>query len=753
MDVKEQMKINVVTKTNVLDILVQKREKEHKSKSETDACSVDKVAPAAKKVKADKASVEQDDDADADADADMALDFIRSGEVGISGGGSSGSINNPAAVAEHFSKMGFSKDEVAAALASTNQNVCDAVLLLSKPTGSGPADIGGWKPKSPVEPALQNKLCAAAAGGKLDDVRVLVVENGANPGVPGDDPLLLPMYFAAKGGHVDVVTLLLKYGADVHIARIDCGATSLFLAAQQNHVVLVATLLKQNADPNLATTDDGQTPLSIASQQGHLLVVAMLLAHNADPNLADTDDGHTPLWIASGSGKADVVEMLVKHKADPNKGTRDDGSTPLLIAAQFNNANVIATLLKHSNANPNQSTTDKWGATPLCIAAGGGHVEVVTELLNSSKTNADKPMVDDGSTAVCMAAQEGHAGIVEMLLKVGKADPNQARTDSGATPLCMAAQEGHVDVVAVLLNVGKADPNLEMTDGPSPLDIAEEAGHKEIAHLLRQEGGRVSSNTADMIATQAAKRNQLPDITLKTSTGDYTAKFVVWAGGEFQYPRSIPHTLRVGHGTGYASYADLPRGKHVVIGGSESGIDITHFLVGLGDTVTILDADAPWNSHESDSSYGLSPYTFDRLRTLQASGKVTFIAERADSITPTEIKTKSHTLSLTNLAIDATGFDITKSIAGKLFNFEDGVPRITRLDESTVCENVFLVGPHVQHNRAVFCFIYKYRQRFAVVAKEMLARLGAKGAPIIQEYAKKNFLLEDLSECDSACAC
>ena len=35
------------------------------------------------------------------------------------------------------------------------------------------------------------------------------------------------------------------------------------------------------------------------------------------------------------------------------------------------------------------------------------------------------------------------------------------------------------------------------------------------------------------------------------------------------------------------------------------------------------------------------------------------------------------------------------------------VPQITRYDESTVVKNVFLVGPHVQHDGAVFCFIYK----------------------------------------------
>lgn len=143
------------------------------------------------------------------------------------------------------------------------------------------------------------------------------------------------------------------------------------------------------------------------------------------------------------------------------------------------------------------------------------------------------------------------------------------------------------------------------------------------------------------------------------------------------------HTIRVGHGAAYSSYADLPRGKHVVIGGSESGMDVAHFLVGLGDEVTVIDPSAPWGRRESDSSYGLSPYTFDRVVELKASGKVTFVDERAETITATTVTTKSHTIEVAHPAIDATGFDISKSLAGQLFEFDDeGMPNITENDES-----------------------------------------------------------------------
>ena len=66
--------------------------------------------------------------------------------------------------------------------------------------------------------------------------------------------------------------------------------------------------------------------------------------------------------------------------------------------------------------------------------------------------------------------------------------------------------------------------------------------------------------------------------------------------------------------------------------------------------------------------------------------------------------------------------------------------------------NIFLTGPNITHGKAVFCFIYKYRQRWAVVAEEILKRLG-KQHKVIEYYAEKGFMLKDLSCCGDSCAC
>lgn len=95
-----------------------------------------------------------------------------------------------------------------------------------------------------------------------------------------------------------------------------------------------------------------------------------------------------------------------------------------------------------------------------------------------------------------------------------------------------------------------------------------------------------------------------------------------------------------------------------------------------------------------------------------------------------------------------------RSLAGDLFAFERGEPVLTKAaDESTIYKNVFLVGPHVRHDKAVFCFIYKYRQRFAVVAKAILKRIGRDPPPVIATYAARGFLLEDLTCCADECKC
>ncbi|MEO1317982.1 MAG: thioredoxin reductase-like protein, partial [Pseudomonadota bacterium] len=66
---------------------------------------------------------------------------------------------------------------------------------------------------------------------------------------------------------------------------------------------------------------------------------------------------------------------------------------------------------------------------------------------------------------------------------------------------------------------------------------------------------------------------------------------------------------------------------------------------------------------------------------------------------------------------------------------------------------LFLVGPEVSHSGFLFCFIYKFRQRFAVVARTIAGRMGADTGAL-QLYRENNMYLDDLACCeDDKCLC
>ena len=65
---------------------------------------------------------------------------------------------------------------------------------------------------------------------------------------------------------------------------------------------------------------------------------------------------------------------------------------------------------------------------------------------------------------------------------------------------------------------------------------------------------------------------------------------------------------------------------------------------------------------------------------------------------------------------------------------------------------VFLVGPTVRHGEYSFCFVYKFRQRFGIVANAISRGLGRRDADVAVETARKmSMYLDDLKCCEVEC--
>jgi putative flavoprotein involved in K+ transport len=248
---------------------------------------------------------------------------------------------------------------------------------------------------------------------------------------------------------------------------------------------------------------------------------------------------------------------------------------------------------------------------------------------------------------------------------------------------------------------------------------------------------------------------------LTTSHGIIRSRFVIWAAGEFQYPRldSLLGASSCLHTTQVRSWRDLEGDAFVVIGGYESGIDAAVNLVALCKHVCVLDSSSAWNVDDEDPSVTLSPYTKERLLLAQQSGQLELVG--ATHVTCVEHDASGY-LVHTEQGIDykvatppilAAGFTGSLHCIADLFEWnEDGHVLLTDEDESTRTPGLFVVGPGIRHDQAIFCFIYKFRQRFAVVANALAQRLGVD-TELLDYYRQNGMFLDDLSCCGDECAC
>lgn len=249
---------------------------------------------------------------------------------------------------------------------------------------------------------------------------------------------------------------------------------------------------------------------------------------------------------------------------------------------------------------------------------------------------------------------------------------------------------------------------------------------------------------------------------VRTRTGDRLAKAVVWAAGERAHPNAHPfpgaelavHTSRI------RRYADMPGPRSVVIGGYESGIEAALALQRRGIAVTVLDRSGAWAVRHPDPSRALSPLTrarLDRARRrpgLELVGGVTVTAIGADLPAHVVHAEDGRRWRSDGPPVLATGYTSSLDVVRERFEFDDcGRVVVTEEgDESTVLPGLHLSGPMLRHGDLIFCFIYKFRQRFGVVAESIAERLGVDARPL-RALADAGMLSDDLKYCGSSCAC
>lgn len=290
---------------------------------------------------------------------------------------------------------------------------------------------------------------------------------------------------------------------------------------------------------------------------------------------------------------------------------------------------------------------------------------------------------------------------------------------------------------------------------------SEHPSGRRYAQYLSYAADAFGLNVRCGVSVQSVEPDDL-GFTLATDQGKLRASFVIWACGHYGAPSNAgiqgAHLGR--HYGDVKTWSDFNDKCVYVIGGYESGIDAAIGLAVKAKDVVVLDRGAPWLDGDKDPSRSLSPYTQQRLDTYRRCLSITLEPD-ADIIGLEKQENGIHILASDGRSwlsdgppVLATGFNGGTAPVSAWFDYDkDGLPMLTELDESTTTPGFFLVGPEVSHQGHLFCFIYKFRQRFAVVAGAIAKRMGVDTAPLAV-YHQNNMLLDDLTCCDDdKCLC
>ncbi|GAA5919098.1 hypothetical protein JCM1841_005623 [Sporobolomyces salmonicolor] len=203
-------------------------------------------------------------------------------------------------------------------------------------------------------------------------------------------------------------------------------------------------------------------------------------------------------------GNAALLRMALEDKPELVASVDSDSRTPLQAALSSPSSSTVQCVQACLDAFHNLpdggfgekrrrevlENRDGVGNTALMGAATSGSLEIVTLLIGAG---ADVTAVNNkGMTALHYAASKGHVSIGRLLISKG-ADVN-ARDRANQLPLHRAATTGALPFVHLILAskspTKPEKPRLNLSDraGNTPLHLAIESGHAEVAVALIEGG-------------------------------------------------------------------------------------------------------------------------------------------------------------------------------------------------------------------------------------------------------------------------
>lgn len=178
-------------------------------------------------------------------------------------------------------------------------------------------------------------------------------------------------------------------------------------------------------------------------------------------------------FVIAGHGNLEKVNEMLGSTPEllnaANEWSPGDRESAIQAAAHVGSVTVAEYLLSQG------------APLEICTAAMLGRRQEIERML-AAEPSLTRAKGAHGIPLLTHAALSGDTGVVQMLFERG------AREGASAA-LSNAVGKGHREVVRWLLERASPDLGWKNFQGKTALAIAEERGHEEIAHMLREHGG------------------------------------------------------------------------------------------------------------------------------------------------------------------------------------------------------------------------------------------------------------------------
>jgi len=209
-----------------------------------------------------------------------------------------------------------------------------------------------------------------------------------------------------------------------------------------------------------------------ACEENNVEVMKRFLSGGFSKDARDAN-GNTSLHVAAAAGAEGSAKFLLdRGMAVDVRGQR--GRTPLMAAVIANKPKMVKWLLQQG-ADPKLKDDENFKA--LMLAVRDGSAGSVAELASYDREDLD--------AALLLASLLGKTDVIDSLTNYGASVYARMEND-GRTPLMIAAENGHAESVKLLLEIGASRYTTD-EEGRTAANMAEEAGHPEVAALINRE--------------------------------------------------------------------------------------------------------------------------------------------------------------------------------------------------------------------------------------------------------------------------